>query len=106
MQQYTDFIIKILLALALSGLIGLDREIKGRPAGLRTYMLVCLGSTVIVSTSSLVFGTADSLSRVLTGVLIRRPSDDILVQGFLLIELMCVPLHGPTKVVAPRCHQL
>ncbi len=46
----------LLLALVLGGLIGLERELHGRPAGLRTHMLVCLCSTVLVSASRQLVG--------------------------------------------------
>jgi putative Mg2+ transporter-C (MgtC) family protein len=42
----------LLLALLLGGLIGLEREIRGHPAGLRTHILVCTGSTLITLVSS------------------------------------------------------
>jgi putative Mg2+ transporter-C (MgtC) family protein len=38
----------LILAVALSGLIGFEREMHGRPAGLRTHILVCLASTVLM----------------------------------------------------------
>ena len=41
----------ILLAIVLGGAIGFEREIHGRPAGLRTHVLVCLTSTVLVLAS-------------------------------------------------------
>ena len=41
----------IVLAILLSGLIGLEREFHGRPAGLRTHVLVCLSSTILVMAS-------------------------------------------------------
>lgn len=41
----------LLLALLLGGMIGLERELHGRPAGLRTHMLVCLCATVLVNAS-------------------------------------------------------
>ncbi len=39
---------KLLLAVLLGGLVGAERQIHGRPAGLRTHILVCLGSTLII----------------------------------------------------------
>ncbi len=39
-----DMIIRLVAAVVLAGLIGLEREIRGRPAGLRTHMLVSLGA--------------------------------------------------------------
>lgn len=42
---------KLLLAAFLGGMIGLEREIHGRPAGFRTHLLVSLGSCLFVITS-------------------------------------------------------
>lgn len=39
---------RLLLAVALGGLIGLERQTHGRPAGLRTHILVCLGSALVM----------------------------------------------------------
>ncbi len=69
MHSFIDFLIKIVLAIILSGLIGLDREVKGRPAGFRTYMLVCLGATIIVTASQYALSGPDAVSRVLSGVI-------------------------------------
>lgn len=43
--------LKIILAVILGGMIGLERELRGRPAGLRTLILVCLGATMIMIVS-------------------------------------------------------
>jgi putative Mg2+ transporter-C (MgtC) family protein len=47
-----DAILKIALAVILGGAVGLEREFSGRPAGLRTHILVCLGATIIVLAST------------------------------------------------------
>lgn len=39
---------KLLLAVLLGALVGIERQIHGRPAGLRTHILVCVGSTLII----------------------------------------------------------
>jgi putative Mg2+ transporter-C (MgtC) family protein len=44
-------LIKLVLASVLGALIGLEREIHGRPAGFRTHLLVSLGSCLFVMTS-------------------------------------------------------
>ena len=44
----TNALFKLLLAILLGGAIGLEREFRGRPAGLRTNILVCLGATMIM----------------------------------------------------------
>ena len=45
-----EVVIRLLLSVLLSGLVGLEREAKGRAAGFRTHILVCLGSTLIMLT--------------------------------------------------------
>ncbi|MGE4282425.1 MAG: MgtC/SapB family protein [Clostridia bacterium] len=47
--------IRLLLAVVLSGLIGLEREDKNRPAGFRTHILVCVGSAIVMITSEFIF---------------------------------------------------
>ena len=47
--------LRILLAVFLGGLLGLERELKNRPAGMRTYMLVCSGACLIMLTNQYVF---------------------------------------------------
>ena len=41
-----SMVLRLVLALLLGGLIGMERERKKRPAGFRTYMLVCMGSAL------------------------------------------------------------
>lgn len=49
--------IRILLAILLGGSLGLERGLKNRPAGLRTYMLVCLGASVVMLTNQYAYQT-------------------------------------------------
>lgn len=44
-------ILRLLLAVALGGLIGLEREHKRRPAGFRTHILICVGAALTTLTS-------------------------------------------------------
>ena len=50
-----QMIMRLLLTLLLSGLIGLERQVHRRDAGLRTHILVALGSCLIMLTSLYVF---------------------------------------------------
>ena len=50
---YFSILIRLFLALFLGGLLGLERSLHGRPAGLRTHILVCLGATIIMITPEL-----------------------------------------------------
>ena len=39
-----DLLIKLALAVLLGGIIGFERELAGKPAGLRTNILICIGA--------------------------------------------------------------
>jgi putative Mg2+ transporter-C (MgtC) family protein len=45
---------KVVLAITCGGLIGLERELKHKPAGLRTNILICLGATLFTALSVLI----------------------------------------------------
>lgn len=66
--------LSITLAILLGAAIGLERELSGKAAGLRTNMLICLGAAVFTLISRRITGgvPADSVSRiaaqVVTGV--------------------------------------
>lgn len=47
--------LRLLLAVVLGGLIGFERGRAGRPAGLRTHILVCLGSTLAIMTNQYIW---------------------------------------------------
>ncbi|MBI2143362.1 MgtC/SapB family protein [Candidatus Woesearchaeota archaeon] len=51
MVANSDVLIRIALSLLASALVGLEREKTRHPAGMRTHMLVCVGSTLITLTS-------------------------------------------------------
>ncbi len=48
--------VRLIFALACGGILGIERERKNRPAGLRTYMLVCTGATLAMMTNQYIFG--------------------------------------------------
>jgi len=45
-MNYISLSVKLMLAVFLGGLIGIERTGKRRPAGFRTYMFVCVGATL------------------------------------------------------------
>ena len=51
-----DFAARLIVAAALGGLVGAEREIHGHPAGIRTHMLVALGSALFTVLSIHGFG--------------------------------------------------
>jgi len=66
--------VRMAFAVLLGGIIGLERGLKRRPAGMRTYMLVCLGSTLVMITNeymATVFQTGDPArmgAQVISGI--------------------------------------
>jgi len=65
-----EFWAKILVSLICGGIVGLERQLRGKPAGIRTSILICLGTQVYVS-----YGTSLStgdqyrvLAQVVTGI--------------------------------------
>ena len=50
-----NILLRLVLAAALSGAIGFEREFHGRAAGFRTHILLCIGSTLIMLTSMHIF---------------------------------------------------
>jgi putative Mg2+ transporter-C (MgtC) family protein len=61
-------LLRIVLAGGLAALIGLEREMEGKPAGIRTYGLVGMGAASFTMVGLLVFGTGDPASRVAQGI--------------------------------------
>lgn len=47
--------IRIFLSMVCGGIIGLERSRKNRPAGFRTYMIVCLSSALIMMTNQFIY---------------------------------------------------
>ena len=48
MLNNKQIVTRLVVSIILSGFIGLDRESTKKPAGLRTHMLVSLGSTLVM----------------------------------------------------------
>ena len=44
MTAPAEILLRLVLSVVAGGLIGLEREVVHKPAGIRTHMLVCLGS--------------------------------------------------------------
>ncbi len=59
MLEWSEILIRLLLACLFGGLVGLERERKNWAAGMRTHMIVCLGSALMMIVSS--FGFSDIL---------------------------------------------
>jgi putative Mg2+ transporter-C (MgtC) family protein len=67
-RQLVRLCLRLLVALILGAIVGIQRERTGKPAGVRTHMLVSLGAALI-GVAPLEFGmNSDGLSRIIQGL--------------------------------------
>jgi putative Mg2+ transporter-C (MgtC) family protein len=67
-RQLMHVLIRMFAAVILGGIVGFQRERAGKPAGLRTHILVSLGTAIVVLACSGVGMNLDGLSRVIQGI--------------------------------------
>ena len=87
---YLAIALRIFAAVILGGLIGLERGLKNRAAGLRTHMLVCVGACLIMVTNQFIYQTTG------TGDPVRMGAQVISGIGFL----------GAGTIMVTRRHQV
>ncbi|MDD5502410.1 MAG: MgtC/SapB family protein [Candidatus Thermoplasmatota archaeon] len=61
-------ILKLFIAAALGAIVGLEREYRHKPAGLRTHILVCIASCLFVTIGSGFYTTPDSFARMAAAI--------------------------------------
>jgi putative Mg2+ transporter-C (MgtC) family protein len=61
-------LLRVFAAVLLGAVVGIERERAGKPAGLRTHMLVSLGTAVVVIACQDAGMSLDGLSRVIQGI--------------------------------------
>lgn len=66
--QTTQIIVRLLVAALLGSLLGFEREMKGKSAGVRTHMLVALGAALFILVPQQAGATVGDLSRVMQGL--------------------------------------
>lgn len=68
-----EITLKLLLAVGLGGLVGLERESNQKPAGFRTNILICVGAAMMMILSGLLLqgkeGSGGDLTRIAAGVI-------------------------------------
>lgn len=84
-------ILRILSAVILGGVIGLERGMKNRPAGLRTYMLVCIGACIVMITNQYIYQVYH------TGDPTRMAAQVVSGIGFLGAGTIIVTSHNQIK---------
>lgn len=61
-------IVRVAISIGIGGLVGLERELEHKPAGLRTIILVCLGSTIFMLIGHELGLINSELGRIVAGV--------------------------------------
>ena len=67
MSPELEMVLRLLLAVALGGIVGWERQMAKKPAGLRTHLLVCIGATLFTLASVYGFEGGDP-ARVAAGI--------------------------------------
>lgn len=88
---YLAIVLRILVAALCGGIIGLERGMKNRPAGMRTYMLVCVGACLIMLTNQYIYQTTQ------TGDPMRLGAQVVSGIGFLGAGTIIVTRHNQIK---------
>jgi putative Mg2+ transporter-C (MgtC) family protein len=91
--EVTQLVLRMLLATILGGLLGYQRERQGKEAGLRTHMLVALGSAFFVVVPLQAGMSIGDLSRVLQGLI---AGIGFLLAGTILKQQAEGQIHGLT----------
>lgn len=83
-----QMVLRLVLATVLGGMVGIERGKGDRPAGLRTHVLVCVGSTLFMLVSIFGFGDTTPVHTTVDDLGVRRDSARIAAQvvsgiGFL-----------------------
>lgn len=67
-KELIRVLLRLLTALLLGAVVGIQRERTGKPAGVRTHMLVSLGAALIVVAPLHAGMDSDALSRIIQGL--------------------------------------
>ena len=67
-RQLTQITVRLLIAALLGGILGFEREHKGKAAGVRTHMLVAMGAALFVLVPQMSGNQADASSQISAGV--------------------------------------
>ncbi|MFM8473553.1 MAG: MgtC/SapB family protein, partial [Candidatus Kapaibacterium sp.] len=70
-MTYPEDVVKLMLAVVVGGLIGLEREYSSKAAGFRSIVLICIGSTLFTMLSLQLGGAANAdriAANIITGI--------------------------------------
>src|SRR5215831_7041001 len=79
----TTIPIKLIVAAILGGIIGIERQFRDKPAGIRTNILICVGSTLFMIISN-AFGDTRIGAQIITGIGFLGAGSVLHSHGFVL----------------------
>jgi len=96
-----DLLLRLFVAAVFGGGVGIDREVRGKPAGMRTHALVSLGAAlvtvVIVRVAPPGIAHVDAVSRVIQGII---AGVGFLGAGAILKSAQGEEVHGLTTAAS------
>ena len=88
-------LLRIVIAAVLGGIIGFERSLSGHSAGLRTHILLCMGSAAVMTLSELLvkkYGCPQEILRmgaqVISGISSQVQINDLSVEGESIDDLV------------------
>jgi len=86
-----QIVLRITLAVVIGGALGYERGLKNRPAGLRTYILVCTGAAIVMITNQYIYQSLGS------GDPVRMGAQVVSGIGFLGAGTIIITPHNQIK---------
>lgn len=90
---FSDIVLRLFAATLAGMILGINRELKDKPAGVRTHAIVALGASVITLLATLPPHDSTSASRALQGVI---TGIGFLGAGVILRDMAGTMVHGLT----------
>ena len=91
--DFADIVLRLVAAAAAGMILGINRELKDKPAGVRTHAIVALGAAIITLLATLPPSDGTSVSRALQGVI---TGIGFLGAGVILRDQGLGTIHGLT----------
>ena len=102
---FKEIFLRVITAVFIGGLVGWNRKLNEKPAGLRTHALVTLGAAIITISSltlsnGSVIAPADALSRVIQGII---TGIGFLGGGLIIRDAVSIKVYGLTTAATIWC---
>ena len=91
-MKWWEIALRLVTAVAVGCVIGVEREKKNRPAGMRTHVLVCVGAALVAVTEALVVADTLRLNQELAGT--GEGGGDLHLEHHLADEERLYACHG------------